>query len=59
MEADVVGEMLADAVEADRFLVVPLPAAMAELREKVADIDGYLDRRSVSLGLAPGLESSR
>jgi NAD(P)-dependent dehydrogenase (short-subunit alcohol dehydrogenase family) len=49
MPADVVGEMLADAVEANRFLVVPLPQALEELREKVADIDAYLDWRSEPL----------
>jgi NAD(P)-dependent dehydrogenase (short-subunit alcohol dehydrogenase family) len=49
MPADVVGEMLADAVEANRFLVVPLPKALEELREKVADIDAYLDWRSEAL----------
>lgn len=44
VDADSVGEMIADAVEAGRFLVLTAPEAADELRERAADLDAYLDR---------------
>jgi NAD(P)-dependent dehydrogenase (short-subunit alcohol dehydrogenase family) len=45
VEADVVGELAADAVEQGRFLVVTVPEVLDEVREKAADIEAYLQAR--------------
>jgi hypothetical protein len=37
-----VGELLADAIETDRFLVLTAPEVVDELRERAADIESYL-----------------
>jgi NAD(P)-dependent dehydrogenase (short-subunit alcohol dehydrogenase family) len=42
VEADVVGELVADAVEHDRFLVLTAPAVHDEMVERVRDIDAYI-----------------
>ena len=44
VEADVVGVLLADAVESGRFLVLTAPGVHDEMVERVRDIDAYLDR---------------
>ena len=44
VEAEVVGELVADAVEHGTFLVVTAQEAIAESAELAADTDGYLDR---------------
>ncbi len=46
VEAQVAGELVADAIRDDRFLVLPAPEVLDEVREKFADIDAYLDRVS-------------
>ena len=45
VEAEVVGELTADAVEAGRFLVLTEPAVADELRNRAADIETYLAER--------------
>lgn len=45
VEAEVVGELTADAVEAGRFLVLTAPEIVAELRERAADIEAYVQAR--------------
>jgi hypothetical protein len=44
VEPDVVGELVADAVTAGRFLVVSAPEIHDELRERAADIEAYVQR---------------
>jgi NAD(P)-dependent dehydrogenase (short-subunit alcohol dehydrogenase family) len=44
VDADMVGELVADAVTTNRFLVLTAPEAAHELRAHAADVDGYLDR---------------
>jgi len=44
VEADVVGELIADAVIAGRFLVVTAPEIHDELQERATDIEAYLQR---------------
>jgi NAD(P)-dependent dehydrogenase (short-subunit alcohol dehydrogenase family) len=44
VEADAVGELVAAAVETDRFLVLTAPEVADELRERGADLDAYLAR---------------
>lgn len=44
VEAEVVGELLADAVAEGRFLVVTAPEIHDELRERAADRDAYVQR---------------
>jgi NAD(P)-dependent dehydrogenase (short-subunit alcohol dehydrogenase family) len=44
VDADGVGELVAEAIAADRFLVLTAPDAASELRERAADIDAYLAR---------------
>jgi NAD(P)-dependent dehydrogenase (short-subunit alcohol dehydrogenase family) len=46
VEADVVGRLVADAVEQDRFLVLTVPEVAAELLERATDIDAYVRDRS-------------
>ena len=46
VDADSVGELVAGAIEADRFLVLTAPEAAGELRERAADMDAYLARMS-------------
>jgi NAD(P)-dependent dehydrogenase (short-subunit alcohol dehydrogenase family) len=45
VEADVVGELVADAVEGGRFLVVTVPEVVTELQRRAADIEAYLRER--------------
>jgi NAD(P)-dependent dehydrogenase (short-subunit alcohol dehydrogenase family) len=45
VEADVLGELTADAIEAGRFLVLTVPEVVDELRERTGDIEGYLQAR--------------
>jgi NAD(P)-dependent dehydrogenase (short-subunit alcohol dehydrogenase family) len=40
--AEVVGELVADAVEAGRFLVLTVPEVRDELVERARDLDAYL-----------------
>jgi NAD(P)-dependent dehydrogenase (short-subunit alcohol dehydrogenase family) len=42
--AETVGELVADAIPADRFLVLTAPEAASELRERGTGIDAYLAR---------------
>jgi NAD(P)-dependent dehydrogenase (short-subunit alcohol dehydrogenase family) len=44
VEAEAVGELVADGVAADRFLILTAPEAADEVREHGADIDAYLTR---------------
>ena len=44
VEADAVGELVADGVCEQRFLLLTAPEAADELREHGADVDAYLDR---------------
>ena len=46
VDAEAVGELVADAIAADRFLILTAPQAADELREHGADIDAYLARIS-------------
>ena len=39
-----VGELVADAIATDRFLVLTAPGVAAELSERASDIDAYLKR---------------
>jgi len=45
LEADAVGELVADGVATERFLILTAPEAADELREHGADLDAYLDAR--------------
>ena len=42
VDADVVGELVADAIETGRFLVLTAPTVQDELVERVADVDAYV-----------------
>ena len=42
VQPDVVGELVADAVDEGRFLVVTVPDVLDEVRDRAADIDGYV-----------------
>jgi len=42
VDAAVVGELIADAIEADRFLVLTAPEVLDELRARAADPEAYL-----------------
>jgi hypothetical protein len=44
VEADVVGEQVADAIEAGRFLILTTPEVADDIRERGADMDAYLER---------------
>ncbi|MEU1183236.1 SDR family oxidoreductase [Streptomyces sp. NPDC005820] len=44
LDADSVGELVADGVAQDRFLILTAPQAADELREHGADVDAYLSR---------------
>ncbi|MEU9409902.1 SDR family oxidoreductase [Streptomyces sp. NPDC048281] len=44
LDADSVGELVADGVARDRFLILIAPQAADELREHGADVDAYLSR---------------
>jgi NAD(P)-dependent dehydrogenase (short-subunit alcohol dehydrogenase family) len=44
LDAETVGELVADGVSEDRFLILTAPEASDELREHGADIDAYLFR---------------
>jgi NAD(P)-dependent dehydrogenase (short-subunit alcohol dehydrogenase family) len=44
LDAETVGELVADGVSEDRFLILTAPEAADELREHGADIDAYLSR---------------
>jgi len=44
VDAESVGELVAEAVTADRFLILTAPEVVDELRERAADIDAYLAR---------------
>jgi NAD(P)-dependent dehydrogenase (short-subunit alcohol dehydrogenase family) len=44
LDAEMVGELVADGVSEDRFLILTAPEAADELREHGADIDAYLSR---------------
>ena len=44
VEADVVGELVADAVRDGTFLVLTVPEIAIELRDRADDIEGYLRR---------------
>lgn len=46
VDAAVVGELVADSIEANRFLVLTAPEVLDELRERAADPEAYLDRIS-------------
>jgi NAD(P)-dependent dehydrogenase (short-subunit alcohol dehydrogenase family) len=46
LDADEVGELVADGVAADRFLILTAPEAADELREHGADLDAYLAART-------------
>lgn len=46
IDAETVGELVADAITADRFLVLTAPGAADELREQGTDVDAYLARIS-------------
>ncbi|WP_405814018.1 SDR family oxidoreductase [Streptomyces sp. NBC_01390] len=44
LDADSVGELVAEGVTHDRFLILTAPEAAEELREHGADVDAYLSR---------------
>jgi NAD(P)-dependent dehydrogenase (short-subunit alcohol dehydrogenase family) len=44
VEPDVVGELVADAVESDRFLVLTVPEVRDELMQRASDPEAYLAR---------------
>jgi hypothetical protein len=44
LDAETVGEIIADGLTANRFLVVTAPEVLDELRERAADIEAYLAR---------------
>ena len=44
LDAETVGELVADGVSEDRFLILTAPEAADELREHGTDIDAYLSR---------------
>jgi NAD(P)-dependent dehydrogenase (short-subunit alcohol dehydrogenase family) len=44
LDPETVGELVAEGVESDRFLILTAPQAADELRELGADVDGYLSR---------------
>ena len=46
LDADAVGELVAEGVSADRFLILTAPEASDELREHGADLDAYLAART-------------
>jgi NAD(P)-dependent dehydrogenase (short-subunit alcohol dehydrogenase family) len=46
VDADVVGRLVADAVEQDRFLVLTVPAVVEELVERARDLDRYVRERT-------------
>lgn len=46
VEAASVGELVADAIEQDRFLVLTAPEVMDEVRERASDPDTYVFRRA-------------
>ena len=50
VEADVVGELVADGVTDGRFLILTAPEVVDDLRAHAADVDGYLDRMAEELG---------
>ncbi len=45
VDADTVGELVADAVTAGRFLVVSVPEVLEEVAERAADPEAYVQRR--------------
>ena len=45
-DADTVGELVADAIAEDRFLVLTAPEVAGELRERARDVDAYVFRLS-------------
>jgi NAD(P)-dependent dehydrogenase (short-subunit alcohol dehydrogenase family) len=45
VEATVVGELVADAIDTGRFLILTTPEVQAELVERATDIDAYLASR--------------
>jgi NAD(P)-dependent dehydrogenase (short-subunit alcohol dehydrogenase family) len=44
VDAELVGELVADGVTEGRFLILTAPAAAGEIRDLGADVDGYLTR---------------
>jgi NAD(P)-dependent dehydrogenase (short-subunit alcohol dehydrogenase family) len=44
VDAEVVGELVAQGVTEGRFLILTAPEAAADVRERGADVDAYLDR---------------
>lgn len=48
VEASVVGELIADAVESGRFLVLTAPEVHDELVERATDVEGYVRRAIAS-----------
>jgi NAD(P)-dependent dehydrogenase (short-subunit alcohol dehydrogenase family) len=44
LDAEAVGELVADAIAAEQFLVLTAPGVADEIRERGADVDGYLTR---------------
>lgn len=44
VKPEVVGELVADAVDEGRFLVVTVPDVLAEVRDRAADIEAYVSR---------------
>ena len=45
VEPELVGELVADAVEAGRFLVLTVPEVHDELVERAQDLDAYLTKQ--------------
>jgi len=44
VEADAVGEMVADAVAEGRFLVLTFPVVQNEIVDRAADLDAYIEK---------------
>jgi NAD(P)-dependent dehydrogenase (short-subunit alcohol dehydrogenase family) len=44
IEADAAGELIADAIEQDQFLILTLPEVANEMRDRGAGMDAYIDR---------------
>lgn len=44
LDAETVGELVADGITGNRFLILTAPEVAEELRERGADVDAYLSR---------------
>ena len=49
VEAEAVGALVADGIAEDRFLLVTAPEVFDELRDRAADVDGYISRAAAEV----------